>query len=127
MKKDFGFFIIVDIVFLAVSVWFFIVSGLFHVDSETNLWFAATYILTTLCVVVFLPSAGFLNIRPLERRRKQKNTSAAFQNISCTGGLFGDLLPRGYGKFFGVFSDFFAIGRIFYSDNCDRNTCGKCF
>ena len=81
MKKDFGFFIIVDIVFLAVSVWFFIVSGLFHVDSETNLWFAATYILTTLCVVVFLPSAGFLNIRPLWRGEENKKTLQLLSKI----------------------------------------------
>jgi len=61
MKKDFGFFIIVDIVFLAVSVWFFIVSGLFRIYSETNIWFATTYVFTILCVAIFIPSVGFLS------------------------------------------------------------------
>ena len=65
MKKNLEFFIVVDIIFLAVSVWFFIVSGLFQIDSETNLWFAITYVFTILCVAIFIPSIGFLSAEQL--------------------------------------------------------------
>jgi len=64
MKKNLGFFITVDIVFLAVSVWFFIVSGLFQIDSETNRWITITYTFTILSIAVFIPSIGFLSIKP---------------------------------------------------------------
>ncbi len=81
MKKNLGFFIAVDVIFLAVSVWFFMFSGLFKVDSETNRWFAMTYIFTVLCIAVFTPSTGFLSVKPTWEDKENEKVLQLFSGV----------------------------------------------